>query len=134
MDERALHERLDLQHGVISRRQVLELGGADSDIKRLVRRREWARVYEGVYVNHTGPLAWGSRAWAAVLFYWPAALSHESAVYLAGEVIHVAVGRHRSVVRLPGVEATPGDGASWPGAVEPRAAPDPFRGGPAPAV
>jgi len=36
------------QAGVISRRQVLELGATDSDIERWVRRRELTRVFDGV--------------------------------------------------------------------------------------
>lgn len=68
------------QHGVLSRRQVLELGYDDACIERMVRRKEWARVHRGVYVDHTGPLSWGQRAWAAVLFCWPAALCADSAL------------------------------------------------------
>jgi hypothetical protein len=59
-------------------------------------------VHQGVYVNHTGPQSWSSRAWAAVLFYWPAALTDLSAVHLAGDVIHVAIPRERTGARLPG--------------------------------
>ena len=40
-------------------------------------------VHPGVYVNHTGELTWLQRAWAAVLFAWPAALSHDSALRAA---------------------------------------------------
>jgi hypothetical protein len=32
----------------------------------------------GVFVDHTGPPTWCQRAWAGVLFYWPAALSDDS--------------------------------------------------------
>jgi hypothetical protein len=99
--------RLRDQDGVISRRQVLQAGEKPHDIERRLRRREWALVHEGVYVDHTGELTWLQRAWAAVLFSSPAALSHASAVRAvdgAGKkhhddsVIHVAVsrGRHRT--------------------------------------
>ena len=62
------------QDGVIARWQALAAGATDSDIERRLRRREWARVSPGVYVDHTGPLTWRQRAWAAVLAVWPAAL------------------------------------------------------------
>jgi hypothetical protein len=63
------------------------------------------RVHTGVYVNHTGPLTWSNRAWAAVAFHWPAALTHESAVNRAGDVIHVAVDASRTPTPLSGVRA-----------------------------
>lgn len=59
---------------------MLEAGLDDHDIRRLVRRREWARVHAGVYVAHTGPPTWLQYAWAAVLAAWPAALAGESAL------------------------------------------------------
>ena len=74
-----LHDALAPQDGVVSRRQVLERGGSDADIERMIRRRVLARVFEGVYVEHTGPLTWRQRAWAAVLYHHPAALAGASA-------------------------------------------------------
>ena len=71
----------------------------------MIRRRELARVHTGVYVDHTGPLTWSSRAWAAVLFHWPAALAGLSAVNLAGSPVEVAVDARREArTRLPGVQ------------------------------
>ena len=109
MDEvgRTLRE----QDGVISRRQALELGETPAAIRRSLRRRAWVTVHPGVYVDHTGLLTWQQRAWAAVLYAAPAALTHESALRAAegpgrtGEdyLIHVAFGRDRRVGRLPGV-------------------------------
>jgi hypothetical protein len=100
------------QAGVISRRQALGAGLRDPDIKRLLRRRTWALVHAGVYVTHTGGLTWHQRAWAAVLFSWPAALCHDSALR-AGDgpgkrdqdesVIHVAVDKSRNLVAPDGV-------------------------------
>ncbi|TYL52018.1 type IV toxin-antitoxin system AbiEi family antitoxin domain-containing protein [Nocardioides sp. BGMRC 2183] len=78
MDE--LAALLDLQHGVIARRQARAVGLSPTDIARRVRRREWTRVHPGVYVNHSGPLTWWQRAWAAVLACWPAALDGRSAL------------------------------------------------------
>jgi hypothetical protein len=71
---------LALQDGVISRRQALEAGLTPPAIKRLLRRREWATVHDGVYVDHTGPPSWRQRAWAAVLACWPAALDGRSSL------------------------------------------------------
>ena len=109
MDEfvKLLHE----QQGLISRRQVLACGLDDAFIVRCLRRRELARVLDGVYVNHTGELNWLQRAWAAVLFYWPAALTHVSALQMNGmrravgedDPIHIAVDHCRRVTRQPGI-------------------------------
>ena len=97
---------------MISRRQALAAGLQPHDIRRLVRRREWATVHPGVYVDHTGPLTWLQRAWAAVVATEPSALSHGSALRaLDGPgrrdrddgPIHVAVDRTRTVDPPPGV-------------------------------
>ena len=93
-----LDERLALQSGVVSRRQVLKSGLTKNDIARKVRRREWAVVHQGVYVDHTGPLTWVQRAWAAVLYAWPAALAHESALRVATRANHADDGRPIQVV------------------------------------
>jgi hypothetical protein len=62
LDAPALASLLRGQSGIVSRRQVLELGGSDADIAARLSRREWARVHPGVYVDHTGPLSWEQRA------------------------------------------------------------------------
>lgn len=109
----AVAEILERQDGVVSRRQALGCGMAVHDIRRMVRRREWAPVHPGVYVAHTGPLTWQQRAWAAVLVCAPAALCRESARRAAdgpgraahddGKAIHVAVELSRSLTPPPGV-------------------------------
>ncbi len=98
------------QAGIISRVQALAGGHTENDIRRLLRRREWVVVHSGVYVNHTGQLTWLQRAWAAVLFAWPAALTHASALRAAegpgkqkDEVIQVAVAGHRRINSPDGV-------------------------------
>lgn len=108
-----LRELIVLQEGVVSRRQVLGAGGDDNLIERQLRRRLWATVHPGVYVDHTGPLTWSQRAWAAVLVCWPAALYGISALQVAGigigpapspdDVVHVAVDHRRRVVHRAGV-------------------------------
>ena len=111
MDDDAVADLLALQQGVVSRRQVLGAGGSDVDIERLLRRREWARVHEGVYVDHTGPLTRDQRLWAAVLVHWPAALAASSALGAHGlrtagtddGVVEVAVAEARRVDALAGI-------------------------------
>ena len=111
MDEIAIAELLSLQSGVISRRQVLAAGGRDHDIARLLRRRIWARIHDGVYADHTGGPSWEQRAWAAVLHYWPAVLDGASALRAYGvratgtsnPRIEVAIDRTRSVAEVVGI-------------------------------
>jgi hypothetical protein len=109
----AFRDLLDQQSGVISRGQARDCGLVPNDLRRMVRRRELVQVHPGVLVNHTGPLSWLQRAWAAVLAVAPAALSHESALraydgpgrrdHDDGSPIHVAVDRQRNVADPDGV-------------------------------
>lgn len=109
----SLPQLLARQSGVVTRAQARERGLADHDIRRRLRRREWSPVHDGVYVDHTGPLTWRQRSWAAVLAMAPAALCHQSALRAEeltgadeladdGRAIHVVIDRGRSVV-APGV-------------------------------
>jgi hypothetical protein len=116
MDQRAVAELLALQSGVISRGQVLAAGGRDHDIARLLRRRVWASVHDGVYVDHTGEPTWIQRAWAAVLYHRPAALDGVSALAAhgvritganrQGGPVEVAIDGRRSVTSGDGIEVT----------------------------
>lgn len=63
-----------MQEGVTTYAQLIEDGWTRVDIERSVRRNEIRRVHPRVYVDHTGPLSWAQRAWAAVLYAWPAYL------------------------------------------------------------
>jgi hypothetical protein len=121
VDDRAVRAVLRRQAGVVGRRQLHELGCRPHDIQRLIRRRALTRIHPGVYVEHTGPLSWLQRAWAAVLALWPAALCAESALraeYLVdpeparyrrfvdrddGALVHVAVATDRHLVAPTGV-------------------------------
>ncbi|OBG89314.1 hypothetical protein A5733_00050 [Mycobacterium sp. NS-7484] len=94
-------EILRQQDGVISRRQALDAGLREHEIRRLLRRNEWARVHTGVYVDHTGPPTWRQRAWAAVLYAAPAALCFESALGPDALPIHVAVAQQRPMLAEP---------------------------------
>lgn len=120
LDEEALDHLLTwVQDGVVARRQLLELGARPHDIRRMLRRRDLTVVHPGVYVNHTGPLTWVQRAWAAVLAHWPAALARESALPKPARngPVHVAIDLRRTVRRVEGVVAhrTAGfqDRVSW---------------------
>lgn len=108
-----LAELLQLQDGVVSRRQVLACGLQPHDLRRMLRRRELSPVHPGVLVDHTGTLTWRQRAWAATLVVAPAALAGESALRAAdgpgrrgfddNAPIHVATDRQRKVVPPRGV-------------------------------
>lgn len=109
MDE--LARLLQEQDGVIGRAQALAAGATRTSIARALRRREWVAVYPGVYVEHTGPLTWQQRAWAAVLACSPAALYGASARRAHegpgrrdhdDSVIHVAVDRDRHLATPAG--------------------------------
>jgi hypothetical protein len=79
-----LEDLLDLQDGVVARRQVIDLAGeSDATIRRRLRRRDWVTLQPGVYLNHTGTPTWKQRAWAAILYAAPSALSGASAVRVA---------------------------------------------------
>lgn len=114
MDLARLQQLLREQNGVVSRRQVLDCGGDDNVIECRLRSREWATIHRGVYVDHTGPPSWKQRAWAGVLYHWPAALCHVSALRLHGlgsladspdEPIHVAVDATRRPRPRAGIRA-----------------------------
>lgn len=115
-----LRPLLDLQSGVVARRQVLAAGLESHDLRRLVRRRELAPLFPGTYVDHTGDPTWLQRAWGALLVCgahevdgrWDgAALAGTSALRVAdgpergkdGGPIVVAVPHDRRVKAPPGI-------------------------------
>lgn len=92
------------QDGVVSRCQLICLDLQPHEIARLLRRRELAQAFPGVYVNHTGPLTPRQREWVAVLTAWPAALTGASALpEISSGTIQLAVGRGRKLQLPPGV-------------------------------
>jgi hypothetical protein len=100
------------QCGVLARGQVLAAGGSDNDIERMVRRRELTRVFEGVYVDHSGPLSSDQQAWAGVLYAAPSALAGKSALKAHGirgfdgrldDPVHLVVPGHRRVAQQSGL-------------------------------
>lgn len=94
---------LDHQDGVIARRQLFELGAQPHDVVRLLRRRELAVAFPGVYVVHTGPLTQRQREWVAILTAWPAALTGASALpELSSGTVDLVVGSGRKLTLPPG--------------------------------
>ena len=107
-----LSGHLDGQCGVVSRRQALGCGLRPGDLRRLERRRDLVRVLPRVYLAHTGEATWSQRAWAAVLYAWPAALIGSSALRAADGPgrpgadrmpIHVGIAPERRILQVPGV-------------------------------
>jgi len=94
MDDDRIAGLLRDQDGVISRAQVLGCGAAPHDVKRRVRRREWALLLPGTYADHTGPPTWDQRAIAGVLYAGRLddALRPVGAALGAGAAIRAAVG------------------------------------------
>jgi hypothetical protein len=100
-----LDDLLARQDGVVSRRQLVDLGHHKPDLERMLRRRDLVRVHPGVFVNHTGPLSWQQRAWAAVLYAGRSALHLDSALPGpdAEAPISVAIDATRRVVPRTGL-------------------------------
>lgn len=93
------------QGGVVTLAQLLEGGETAASVKRALRRRELTLVHPRVYVDHTGPLTWEQRCWAAVLWAQPAALCGVS----VGErpdrdgAVHVIVEHSRRLAARDGI-------------------------------
>ncbi|MFC6150054.1 MULTISPECIES: type IV toxin-antitoxin system AbiEi family antitoxin domain-containing protein [Mumia] len=103
------------QSGVVARRQLLGAGFRPHEVRRLLKRRELTRLFPGVYVDHTGAPTWLQRAWAAVLYAWPAVLCGKSALRAAERerldstadaVVEVAVDRRRNVAEQAGIRVS----------------------------
>jgi hypothetical protein len=98
------------QAGVVARAQLVAWGADDTWLSRQVDSGRWQRLHRGVFLTHSGPVPWRSRAWAAVLRAGPgAALSHASAARLhdftareAGP-IQVTIPQSRRVDPAPGI-------------------------------
>jgi hypothetical protein len=99
------------QAGVVSRRQLEQVGLLPHDIERLVRRRELGRLHRGVLIDHTGEPTWLQRAWGGVLLHWPAALHGVSALRATegpgsvrpSDTLHVGIDSSRRATRRAGV-------------------------------
>lgn len=128
MDEEGLAHLLRwVQDGVVSRRQLFDLGAEPHDLRRWLRRGRFTPVHPGVYVEHNGPTTWDQRAWAAVLLHEPCALTRESALPRPPDraPVQVAIGLRRSVRAVPGVVAH--RTAHWEDRVRPGSCPPRLR-------
>jgi hypothetical protein len=100
---------LDLQHGVISRRQALECGMTEDAIRVRLRNGRWQQLAAGVYTTFSGEPPRLALLWGAVLAAGPgAALSHQTAAELyrlgrrPARALHVTIPGARQVRRGPG--------------------------------
>jgi hypothetical protein len=105
-----LRELIELQRGVLSRRQALAAGLSEDLIKARLRGGRWRQIQRGVYATFTGECSREAMMWAAVLRAGPgASLSHHSAAELDRLVrepvplIHVTVPASRRVAPAPGL-------------------------------
>lgn len=93
------------QHGVITRAQARQAGMSAAATRWRIERGLWRRLHQGIYLTHTGPIDWQTRASAALLGCGPrSALTLDSAAFLWGltrrapEILTVGVlrGQHPS--------------------------------------
>lgn len=99
------------QAGVVSRSQVLALGGDAVLVERRLRRREWVALHEGVYVDHTGEPSRRQREWAALLLHPGSVLAGRTALAAQGldvrlrprDPVELAIPHGRAPRRRPGV-------------------------------
>jgi very-short-patch-repair endonuclease len=83
-DGHALAELARRQHGVVSRRQLLELGHARATISVWENDGKLHRIHRGVYAVGHEALSWQGRLQAAVLANEPAVASHITAAWIWG--------------------------------------------------
>ena len=107
--ERRLEKLIATQHGIISRRQVFDLGGTRGFVERRLAKGRWKLVYPGVYVLAGAPDSWRQRVIAACLACGEgAAASHRCAgtlmTFLGLEIgpVEVTISERRRV-RRPGL-------------------------------
>ena len=106
----AVRRRAARQDDVLTLPQLRALGLSADTVERAVASGSFQRPYRGVVVVHSGPIAWRTRARAALLRGGPDAhLSHASAGYVlqyldrAPHVIDVSVPEARRVAPTPGL-------------------------------
>lgn len=103
VDRDRVRDRAGRQDLVITAGQLAALGVERSWVHRQVGAGHWQRLHPGVYVVHSGPVAWRSRARAALLHAGVgAALSHRSAAFVHGwapppPVVDVCIPHRRRV-------------------------------------
>ena len=107
----ALTELAGAQGGVVSRRQVMDLGMTEEQIARALKSGGWQdSQLPGVYLAFTGPIPYLSRCWAALLYAGPgAALGMETAAWVWGlrdeppEDVHVMIETGRRIRKQSGL-------------------------------
>jgi hypothetical protein len=94
----------DEQEGVVSRRQLLDLGLTPAQAHQNMENGRWRRLLPGVFATFTGPVGPLAEVWAAVLYAGAgAAASHGTALWLANLLdelprpINISVGHRRRV-------------------------------------
>ncbi|GAB3871585.1 hypothetical protein ACFPIJ_41505 [Dactylosporangium cerinum] len=105
-----LEELLELQAGVVTRRQAVEAGVSLGTIRSHVEAGRWVPMFDGVFRTFTGDVSRRASCWAVLLRAGPgAALSHDTAAELHGlvdqpsDLVHVTIPGHRRMRPLPGV-------------------------------
>jgi hypothetical protein len=109
--ERGIDALIDEQGGIVARAQLLAAGWPDARIRRPLRNRRWRTVHPRVYVTHTGPIGYGERLVAALLYAGPAAAwSHYTAAEQLGLLkpdperpVFVTIPERRRVAGRPGL-------------------------------
>lgn len=110
-DERvSLETAIRRQHGVLTRAQALEAGLSVEAVRWKLARGDWRRLHPGVYLTHTGPLGWASRAQGALLAAGAGSvLTLDSAAFVWGmtsrppDVLTIAIPSHRHPAPIAGV-------------------------------
>lgn len=74
MEDHRLRTLALAQHGLVTRRQVLELAGTDDDIRHRIRTGQWRRARRGVLVVGAAPHTWEQDVMAASLAAGPPAV------------------------------------------------------------
>lgn len=98
------------QGGVVSRRQLCELGARPQDLRTWLHHRLLVPVHPGVYLLHTGHPSPSELEWAGVLYAAPAALWGASALPglrcarpRGAPVVHVGIDERRRVRDVDGL-------------------------------
>lgn len=109
--DKGIDALIDSQGQIVSRAQLLAAGWPEHRIRRPLRNRRWRTIHPGVYVTHTGPIGYGERLLAALLYAGPeAAWSHYTAAEQLGLLkpdanrpVFVTIPERRRVLQHPGI-------------------------------
>ncbi|TDO64132.1 hypothetical protein EV651_105356 [Kribbella sp. VKM Ac-2571] len=109
--EKGIDALIHAQGGIVSRAQLLAASWSEPRIRRPLRNKRWRAVHPGVYVTHTGPIGYGERLLAALLYAGPeAAWSHYTAAEQLGLIkpdperrVYVTIPEHRKVLPRKGL-------------------------------